>query len=121
MVVCRHMKLLPVVLVKKLTLLRRLYTVALGHTLRPVTSLGTENLLCCHFPLSFDESFYYHPEAQRVPAVNYEGDTHKASLVTEDYEVECPECNQVFNITVGESICADEGWIDELDNDAESR
>ena len=44
-------------------LAQAIYTVALGHTLRPVTSPDTENLLRCHFSLSFDESPYYHPEA----------------------------------------------------------
>ena len=58
-------------------------------------------------------------EALRVPAANYEGDTHDKSLVTAEYEVECPECGQVFNITVGESVCGGEGWIDELDDEAE--
>ena len=58
-------------------------------------------------------------DALRVPAANYGGDTRYKSLVTEEYEIECPECNQVFNITVGESVCGGEGWIDELDDDAD--
>ena len=58
-------------------------------------------------------------ETLRVPAANYEGDTHDKNLVTEEYEVECPVCSKVFNITVGESVCGGEGWIDELDDDAE--
>lgn len=40
-----------------------LYSAALGHALRPVTSPDTESPLHCHFPLSFDETPYYHPEA----------------------------------------------------------
>jgi hypothetical protein len=40
-----------------------IYSVALGHTVRPINSSDTENPLHCHFPLSFDESPYYNPEA----------------------------------------------------------
>lgn len=58
-------------------------------------------------------------ESLTVPDPNYEGDTREQSLVTEDYESECSTCGTVFNITVGESNCGGEGWIDELDDRAD--
>lgn len=58
-------------------------------------------------------------EPLTVPAANYGGDNHEESLVTEEYEVECPICGVTFNITVGESNFGGEGWIDELDEDTE--
>lgn len=54
-----------------------------------------------------------------VPSANYEEDTHAKSLRTKEYEVECPECGQVFTITLGQSNSGCEGWIEELDDDAE--
>lgn len=45
-----------------------------------------------------------------------QGDTREQSLFTEEYEIECPTCDMVFNITVGESNYGGEGWIDELDD-----
>ncbi|MDE6160018.1 MAG: hypothetical protein K2F69_08070 [Bacteroidaceae bacterium] len=52
-----------------------------------------------------------------VPSANYSEDTHEKSLVTEEYDVECPECGQVFTVVIGQSVCGCEGWIDELDDD----
>ena len=51
-------------------LAQAIYAVALGHTLRLVTSPDTENLLRCHFSLSFDESPYYHPGASPLKIGN---------------------------------------------------
>ena len=41
-----------------------IYSVALGHTVRPINTPDTENPLHSHFPLSFDDDPYYQPEAQ---------------------------------------------------------
>lgn len=40
-----------------------IYSVALGHTVRPINTPDTENPLHSHFPLSFDDNPYYNPDA----------------------------------------------------------
>lgn len=52
-----------------------------------------------------------------VPQANYGEDTREKSLRTKEYDVVCPECNEQFSVTVGESVCGGEGWIDELPED----
>lgn len=49
-----------------------------------------------------------------VPSPNLSEDTREKSLRTEEYELICPVCGMVFNITVGASTAGGEGWIDEL-------
>lgn len=52
-----------------------------------------------------------------VPRANYEGDNREKSLCTEEYDITCSECDAQFSLTVGESVCGGEGWIDELPDD----
>ena len=50
-----------------------------------------------------------------VPNANFGEDTHDKSLnIKDDCYAVCPKCGKQFDITIGESICGGEGWIENL-------